>query len=32
MAQTSNSPYYNPLNQWLLGAANGNQGQMVMHI
>ena len=25
-------PYYNPLNQWLLGATNGNQGQMVMHI
>ena len=22
--------YYHPLNQWLLGATNGNQGQTVM--
>ena len=27
--QTSNS-YYHPLNQWLLGATNGNQGQRMM--
>ena len=25
-------PYYHPLNQWLLGATNGNQGQTMMHI
>ena len=25
-------PYYHPLNQWLLGATNGNQGQIMMHI
>ena len=31
MPQTS-IPYYHPLNQWLLGATNGNQGQAVMHI
>ena len=24
--------YYHPLNQWLLGATNGNQGQTVMHL
>ena len=24
--------YYHPLNQWLLGATNGNQGQTMMHI
>ena len=24
-------PYYNPLNQWLLGATNGHQGQTVIH-
>ena len=24
--------YYHPLNQWLLGATNGNQGQTVMDI
>ena len=23
-------PYYHPLNQWLLGATNGNQGQTLM--
>ena len=23
-------PYYQPLNQWLLGATNGNQGQTGM--
>ena len=23
--------YYHPLNLWLLGATNGNQGQTVMH-
>ena len=23
-------PYYHPLNQWLLGATNGNQGQIVI--
>ena len=23
-------PYYHPLNQWLLGATNGNQGQTRM--
>ena len=23
--------YYHPVNQWLLGATNGNQGQTVMH-
>ena len=26
-----NVTYYHPLNQWLLGATNGNQGQKVMH-
>ena len=25
-------PYYDPLNQWLLGATNGNQGETVMHL
>ena len=25
-------PYYHPLNQWLLWATNGNQGQTVMDI
>ena len=25
-------PYYYPLNQWLLGATNGNQGQIVMDL
>ena len=25
-------PHYHPLNQWLLGATNGNQGQTMMHI
>ena len=25
-------PYYHPLNQWLLGATNGNQGHTVMHL
>ena len=24
--------YYQPLNQWLLGATNGNQGQTVIDI
>ena len=24
--------YYHPLNQWLLGATNDNQGQTVMHL
>ena len=24
--------YYHPVNQWLLGATNGNQGQTVMHL
>ena len=24
--------YYHPLNLWLLGATNGNQGQTVMHL
>ena len=24
-------PYYHLLNQWLLGATNGNQGQRMMH-
>ena len=24
--------YYHPLNQWLPGATNGNQGQAVMHL
>ena len=24
--------YYHPLNQWLLGITNGNQGQTVMHL
>ena len=24
--------YYYPLNQWLLGATNDNQGQTVMHL
>ena len=24
--------YYHPLNQWLIGATNGNQGQTVMHL
>ena len=24
--------YYHPLNQWLLGATNGNQGQTVIDI
>ena len=24
--------YYHPLNQWLLGTTNGNQGQTVMHL
>ena len=23
--------YYHPLNQWLLGATNGNQGQRIIH-
>ena len=23
-------PYYHPLNQWLLGATNGNQWQIVI--
>ena len=27
-----NVTYYHPLNQWLLGATNGNQGQTVMDI
>ena len=26
-----NVTYYHPLNQWLLGETNGNQGQTVMH-
>ena len=26
-----NVTYYHPLNQWLLGATNDNQGQTVMH-
>ena len=26
-----NVTYYHPLNQWLLGATNGNHGQKVMH-
>ena len=26
-----NVTYYHPVNQWLLGATNGNQGQTVMH-
>ena len=26
------SPYYHPLNQWLLGATNGNERQAVMHL
>ena len=26
-----NVTYYHPLNQWLLGATNGNHGQTVMH-
>ena len=30
MAQTSNS-LLSPLSQWLLGATNGNQGQIVIH-
>ena len=30
-SQTS-IPYYRPLNLWLLGATNGNQGQTVMHL
>ena len=25
-------PHYHPLNQWLLEATNGNQGQKMMHI
>ena len=25
-------PYYHPLNQWLLGATDGNQGQIVMKL
>ena len=25
-------PYYHPLIQWLLGVANGNQGQAVMDL
>ena len=25
-------PYYHPLNQWLLGATNGNHGQAVIHL
>ena len=25
-------PHYHPLNQWLLWATNGNQGQIMMHI
>ena len=24
--------YYHPLNQWLIGATNGNHGQTVMHL
>ena len=24
--------HYHPLNQWLLGATNGNQGQTVTHL
>ena len=24
--------YYHPVNQWLLGASNGNQGETVMHV
>ena len=24
--------YYHPLNQWLIGATNGNQGQTVMYL
>ena len=24
--------YYHPLNQWLPGVTNGNQGQTVMHL
>ena len=24
--------YYHPVNQWLLGATNGNQGQTLMHL
>ena len=24
--------YYHPLNQWLLGATNDNQGQTAMHL
>ena len=27
-----NVTYYHPLNQWLLGATNGNQGQIVIHL
>ena len=26
-----NVTYYHPVNQWLLGATNGNQGQTVIH-
>ena len=29
---THQIPYYHPLNQWLLGATNGNQGQIVMKL
>ena len=25
-------PYYHPLNEWLLGATNGNQAQIVMKL
>ena len=31
IAQTSKFPYYHPLNEWLLWATNGNQGQTVTH-
>ena len=27
-----NVTYYHPRNQWLLGATNGNQGQIMMNI
>ena len=31
-AQNNQISYYQPLNQWLLGATNGNQGQNDDHL
>ena len=32
MPKKLQNPFYYPLNQWLLGATNSNQGQIVMKL